>query len=95
MDFNLINDLMNAAKRGDYSKLEEVKGMISDEDYEKAVNVFSEYSQKSEEEILKELSRLRRFVKNEQEVIDKIMPFLNEEQKAKLENVLKALNNNY
>lgn len=93
MDFNKINELMNAAKRGDYSKLEEVKSMVSDEDYQKAVNIFNEYSQKSEEEILRELSMLRKFVKNEQEVIDKIMPFLNEEQKSKLANVLKALDN--
>lgn len=93
MDFKKINELMEAAKKGDYSKLDEAKSMISEEDYQKAVNIFNEYSQKSDEEILKELSKLRRYVNNEQEVIDQIMPFLDEEQKNRLQKVLNALDN--
>ncbi|MDR5657939.1 hypothetical protein RH915_00395 [Serpentinicella sp. ANB-PHB4] len=93
MDFKKINELMNAAKRGDYSKLEEVKDMVSEEDYQKAVNLFEEYGQKSEEEIMQELKMLRQFVSNEQEIIERIQPFLNEEQKIKLQKVLETLDN--
>lgn len=82
---------MEAAKRGDYSKLEEIKNFISEEDYQKALMLFQQYGGKSETEILKELARLKKTVPNQQEIIDKIQPFLNEEQKMKLKRVLEML----
>ncbi|SET80777.1 hypothetical protein SAMN05660297_03574 [Natronincola peptidivorans] len=91
MDPKKLNELMEAAKQGDYSKLEEVKDMVSDEDYKKAMKIFNEYSQKSEEEILKELGRLKKIVPNQQEMIEKMIPFLDEEQKAKLDRILEIL----
>ena len=82
---------MAAAKAGDLSKLEEVKSFISEEDYQKALALFNEYSGKSEAEILKELAKLKHIVPNQQEIIEKITPFLNEEQKNKLQQVLRYL----
>lgn len=86
-----LNELLEAAKRGDYEKLEEVKDMISDEDYEKALNIFNQYTQKSEEDILKELGRLKKIVPNQQEIINQMIPFLDEEQKLKLNRILQVL----
>lgn len=91
MDQRKLNELMAAAKAGDLSKLEEVKNFISEEDYQKALGLFNEYSGKSEAEILKELAKLKNVVPNQQEIIDKITPFLNEEQKQKLQQVLQYL----
>jgi len=86
-----LNELLEAAKRGDYHKLEEVKDMISDEDYQKALSIFNQYSQKSEKDILKELSRLKKVVPNQQEIINQIIPFLDDEQKLKLNRILEVL----
>ncbi|AOY76648.1 hypothetical protein [Clostridium formicaceticum] len=91
MDQRKLNELLEAAKKGDYSKLEEVKSMVSEEDYQKALNIFNQYSQKSEEEILKELGRLKHLIPNQQEIIDQMLPFLDEEQKAKLDRILEIL----
>lgn len=92
MDQNKLNELFEAAKKGDHSKLEEVKDMISEEDYQKALNIFNQYSQKSEAEILRELKRLKRVVPNQEEIIQQMMPFLDDEQKEKLDRILEALN---
>lgn len=91
MDQKKLNELLEAAKKGDVSKLEEVKDMISEEDYQKALSIFNQYSQKSEEEILKELGRLKKIVPNQEELIQQMMPFLDEEQKAKLDRILEML----
>lgn len=91
MDSKKLNELIAAAKTGDYSKLEEVKNYVSPEDYQTAIRLFNEYSGKSETEIMKELSKLKGSVPNKQEIIDKIKPFLNEEQKQKLQRVLEYL----
>ncbi|SDK22079.1 hypothetical protein [Natronincola ferrireducens] len=93
MDPRELNELLEAAKRGDYSKLEEVKNMVSEEDYQKALAIFNEYSNKSEEEILKELGRLKNIVPNQKQIIDTMIPFLDEEQKAKLDKILEMLDN--
>ncbi|SNS86256.1 hypothetical protein SAMN05446037_102461 [Anaerovirgula multivorans] len=91
MDQKKLDELLEAAKKGDVSKLEEVKDMISEEDYQKALSIFNQYSQKSEEEILKELGRLKKIVPNQEEIIQQMMPFLDEEQKAKLDRILEML----
>lgn len=91
MDQRKLNELIAAAKAGDYAKLEEVKNYISPEDYQTALRLFNEYSGKSEAEILKELAKIKNSVPNQQEIIDKIKPFLNEEQKQKLKRVLEYL----
>jgi len=88
-----INEMLKAAKSGDYSKLEEVKNYISDEDYQKALSLFNQYRGKSESEILMELLKLKDTVQNKNEIVQKIQPFLNEEQKIKLQKVLEYLDN--
>lgn len=60
MDSKKLNEFFMAAKKGDYSKLEEMKGYISDKDYQKALNIYSQYSGKSEEDIIKELAKLKK-----------------------------------
>lgn len=92
MDGMNINDLLQAAKAGDYTKLEEVKNYISEEDYQKALDLFNQYRGKSEMEILMELSKLKDTVPNKEEIIQKIQPFLNEEQRMKLQKILEYLN---
>lgn len=82
---------MEAAKSGDYSRLEEVKEFISEEDYQKALKLFNQYGHKSEDEILMELSRIKDNVPNKDEIISKLKPFLNAEQKEKLRRVLDYL----
>ena len=91
MDTKKLNELVAAAKAGDYSKLEEIKNYVSDDDYQKALRLFNEYSGKSEAEIMRELGKLKNVVPNQQEIIDKIIPFLNDEQKQKLQRVLDYL----
>ncbi len=91
MDSRKLSELVAAAKAGDYSKLEEIKNYVSDDDYQKALRLFNEYSGKSEAEIMRELAKLKNAVPNQQEIIDKIIPFLNEEQKQKLQRVLEYL----
>ncbi|SCY04885.1 hypothetical protein [Alkaliphilus peptidifermentans] len=91
MDRKKLNELMAAAKSGDYSKLEDVRDLISDDDYQKALSLFNQYSHKSEDEILKELAKLKHTIPNQQEIIDKLQPFLNAEQKEKLQRVLEYL----
>ncbi|WP_026476179.1 hypothetical protein [Alkaliphilus transvaalensis] len=91
MDQRKISELIEAAKKGDLSKLEEVKNYVSEEDYQKALQLFNQYAGRSEAEIMQELARLKKTVPNQQEIIDKIQPFLNEEQKAKLRKVLEVL----
>lgn len=93
MDQSKLNELMAAVKSGDLSRLEEVKNYMTKEEYEKALSLFREYGGKSEAEILKELARIKNNVTNQQEIIDKIKPFLNEEQKKKLQKVLQMLEN--
>ncbi|MCC5912143.1 MAG: hypothetical protein JJT76_17125 [Clostridiaceae bacterium] len=91
MDSKKLNELMEAAQKGDYSKLEEVKDIISEEDYEKALNLFQEYGGKSQEEIFQELARLKKVVPNQDDIIEKLKPFLDEEQKSKLDKILQIL----
>ncbi|MBM7614843.1 hypothetical protein [Alkaliphilus hydrothermalis] len=91
MDQRKINELLSAAKKGDYSKLEEIKGYVSDEEYQMALQLFQQYAGKSQAEIIKELAKLKKTVPNQQEIIDKIQPFLNDEQKSKLKHLLDIL----
>ncbi|MGV8145599.1 MAG: hypothetical protein ACLKAK_04500 [Alkaliphilus sp.] len=91
MDSKKLNEFFMAAKNGDYSKLEEMKSYISEEDYQKALSIYGKYSGKSEEDIIKELVNLKKTVPNQQEIINKIKPFLNEQQKTKLHKVLAML----
>lgn len=91
VDSRKLNEFFMAAKKGDYSKLDEMKDYISDEDYQKALNIYSKYSGKSEDDIIKELAKLKKTVPNQQEIINKIIPFLNEQQKSKLNKVLEML----
>lgn len=86
-----INDMIEAAKKGDYSKLEEAKSMLSKEDYQKALDIFEKYSQKSKEEIISELKRLKQLIPNQDELIQQLLPFLNEEQKSRLDKILEML----
>lgn len=92
MDKKKLNDWLRAAKSGDYAKLEEVKEAIPQDQYEALVNLFNQYSQKPEEELIQELSRIKDSVPNKDEIIQAIKPFLNEEQNRKLENILKIIN---
>ena len=91
MDSKKLNEFLIAAKKGDYSKLEGIKSYISKEDFQKALNIYNRYSGSSEEEILKELGKLKKTVPNQQEIVNKIIPFLNEQQKSKLNKVLDML----
>jgi len=91
MDQAKLNELMAALKSGNLAKLEEVKGYMTEEEYDKALSLFREYGGKSEAEIIRELARVRNNVSNQQEIIDKIKPFLNDEQKKKLQKVLQML----
>ncbi|ABR49286.1 hypothetical protein Amet_3147 [Alkaliphilus metalliredigens QYMF] len=91
MNSKKLNDLLKAARSGDYKKLQEVKEMASEEDYQKAVELFNQYGDKSEEEIMQELGKLRQIVPNQEEIIKSIKPFLNAEQLEKLDRVLNYL----
>ncbi len=91
MDQRKLNELMAAAKAGDLSKLEEIKNYISEEDYQRVLGLFNQYSGKSEAEILKELQKLKGAVPNQKEIVEKLKPFLNDEQKRKLQQVLQIL----
>lgn len=93
MNSRKLNELLRAFKSGDYSKLQEVKNMVSEEDYERALELFSQYSDKPENEILDELSKLKHSVPNHEEMINRIKPFLNEEQLSRLDQVMNYLNN--
>lgn len=86
-----LNELLRAFKSKDYSKLEEAKSMVSDEDYKKAVNLFNQYSDKPEDEILDELSKLKHTVPNHKEMVEKIKPFLDKEQLSRLDKVMEYL----
>ncbi|KAB3529027.1 hypothetical protein [Alkaliphilus serpentinus] len=92
MDEAKLNELIKAAKAGDYSKLEEVKDLISEEDYQKVLNLFQQYKGKSEGEILKELSRLQGNIPNKEAIIQQIQPFLTDDQKVKLQKIMEYLN---
>ncbi|GAB6086948.1 hypothetical protein [Alkaliphilus crotonatoxidans] len=91
MDQGKLNELMAAIKAGDFSKVEEIKNYISEEDYQKVLGLFNQYSGKSEAEIIQELQRLKHTVPNQQELVEKLKPFLNDEQKRKLQQVLQIL----
>jgi len=93
MNSKKLNELLRAFKSGDYSRLQEVKSMVSEEDYQKAIELFNQYSDKPEDEILNELSKLKQSVPNHEEMINRIKPFLNEEQLSKLDKVMDYLNN--
>lgn len=93
MNSKKLNELLRAFKSGDYAKLQEVKSMVSEEDYQKAVQLFNQYSDKPEDEILNELAKLKQSVPNHEEMIEKIRPFLNQEQLSKLDKVMDYLNN--
>ena len=91
LDQGKLNELMAAIKAGDFSKVEEIKNYISEEDYQKVLGLFNQYSGKSEAEIIQELQRLKHTVPNQQELVEKLKPFLNDEQKRKLQQVLQIL----
>jgi len=93
MNSKKLNELLRAFKSGDYSRLQEVKSMVSEEDYQKAVELFTQYSDKPEDEILDELSKLKESVPNHEEMINRIKPFLNQEQLSRLDKVMDYLNN--
>jgi len=93
MNSKKLNELLRAFKSGDYSRLQEVKSMVSEEDYQKAVELFTQYSDKPEDEILDELSKLKDSVPNHEEMINRIKPFLNQEQLSRLDKVMDYLNN--
>ncbi len=93
MDSKKLNDLLRAIKAGDYSRLQEVKSMVSDEDYQKALELFNQYSDKPENELLNELSKLKKSVPNHEEMMNRIKPLLNQEQLSKLNKVMDYLNN--
>jgi len=93
MNSKKLNELLRAFKSGDYSRLQEVKSMVSEEDYQKAIDLFTQYSDKPEDEILNELSKLKQSVPNHEEMINRIKPFLNEEQLSRLDKVMDYLNN--
>lgn len=91
MNSKKLSELLDAAKRGDYTKLGELKEMISDADYERAVRLYTEYSHKSEEEILRELAKLKHTIPNQQQILETLSPFLNDEQKQRLDRILDYL----
>ena len=93
MNSKKLNELLRAFKSGDYGRLQEVKSMVSEEDYQKAVDLFNQYSDKPEDEILNELSKLKGSVPNHEEMINRIKPFLNQEQLSRLDKVMDYLNN--
>jgi len=93
MNSKKLNELLRAFKSGDYNRLQEVKSMVSDEDYQKAVELFNQYSDKPEDEILDELSKLKHSVPDHEEMINRIKPFLNQEQLSRLDKVMEYLNN--
>ncbi len=93
MNSKKLNELLRAYKSGDYNKLQEVKSMVSDEEYQRALELFNQYSDKSEDDILRELSKLKETVPNHEEMIERIKPLLNQEQLSKLDKVLEYLNN--
>lgn len=92
MNSRKLNELLRAFKSGDYSKLQEIKSMVSEEDYQRAVELFNQYSDKPEDEILQELSKLKKSVPNHEEMINRIKPFLNQEQLERLDKVMDYLN---
>lgn len=92
MNSKKLNELLRAFKAGDYSRLQEVKSMVSEEDYQKAVDLFNQYSDKPEDEILDELAKLKHSVPNHEEMINRIKPFLNQEQLSRLDKVMDYLN---
>lgn len=93
MNSKKLNELLRAYKSGDYNKLQEVKSMVSDEEYQRALELFNQYSDKSEDDILRELSKLKETVPNHEEMIERIKPLLNKEQLSKLDKVLEYLDN--
>ena len=52
----------------------------------------NQYNNKSEDEILYELKRLKESVPNHDEIIEKIKPLLNQEQLSKLDEIINYLN---
>ena len=52
------------------------------------MELFNQYNDKSEDEILYELKRLKRSVPNHDEIIEKIKPLLNQEQLSKLDEIM-------
>lgn len=93
MNSKKLNDLLRAFKSGDYDRLREVKNMVSEEDYQKAVQLFNQYGGMPENEVLNELAQLKESVPNYRELIDKIKPLLDEEQLSKLNKVVNYLDN--
>lgn len=87
MDSKKLNDLLRAFKSGNYERLKEVKNMVSEEDYERAVQLFNQYGGMPENEILNELAQLKKSVPNYKELLEKIRPLLNQEQLSKLNKV--------
>lgn len=94
MNSNNLNELLRAFKSGDYEKLEDVKDIVSPQDYEKAMDLYSQYGNKPETEILSELESLKYSVPNHQAIIENLKPFLNNEQLSKLNKVINFLDGN-
>lgn len=93
MNSKKLSEILRAFKSGDYARLQEVKNMVSEDDYQKAVQLFNQYGDQSEDEILDQLAQLKESVPNHEEMIEKIKPLLNKEQLSKLDQVLNYLNN--
>ena len=87
-----LNEFFRILKPGNYERLQEIKDMVSEEDYQKAVGLFNQYNNKSENEILYELKQLKESVPNHDEIIEKIKPLLNQEQLSKLDEIINYLN---
>lgn len=87
-----LNELLRAFKSGDYKRLQEIKSMVSEEDYQKTVQLFNQYNDKSEDEILNELSQLKESIPNHDEMIEKIKPLLNQEQLSVVDKIIDYLN---
>ncbi|MCK9267963.1 MAG: hypothetical protein M0P14_04565 [Alkaliphilus sp.] len=92
MFYGKLNDLFKTLKPGNYERLQEIKDMVSEEDYQKALELFNKYSDKSEDEILYGLKQLKESVPDHDEIIEKIKPLLNQEQLSKLDEIMNYLN---
>ena len=87
-----LNEFFKALKPGNYGRFQEIKDMVSEEDYQKAVQLFNQYDDKSENEILYELKQLGKSIPDRDEIIEKIKPLLNQEQLSKLDKIIEYFN---
>ena len=92
MFYGKLNDLFKTFKPGNYEKFREIRDMVSEEDYQKAVELFNQYNDRPENEILYELKQLKKSIPNHDEIVEKIKPLLNREQLSKLDEIINYLN---